>query len=102
MEPLIRRALQGYPEIRGSLEKERGIAPLEIDFEIEFAVFLCARFDGQVNPTEARFHDAVAGHLDWSGVHRRLLASRVTALPHYDLETLRLARRERRLGELVF
>lgn len=102
IDSLISRALQGYPELRSALESENKVSGFELDFEIEFLVFLCARFDGDAGPTETRFHALLGDQLGWSAAHRRLLASRVDALPHYDLEVLKLASRHPAFGELVY
>lgn len=98
----ITRALRGYPELRSNLEAEAKVAGFEFDFEIEFLIFLCSRFDGEVSPSERRFHEQVADHLDWSGAHRRLLSSRVESLPNYDLDVLKVASRQPAFGELIY
>jgi hypothetical protein len=101
-DPIVTRALRGYSELRATLEAESKVARFELDFEIEFLIFLCSRFDGDVGASERRFHEQVAAELGWSGAHRRLLASRVEALSSYDLDVLRIAVRHRAFGEFIF
>ena len=78
------------------------VASFEFDFEIEFVIFLCSRFDGDVSPAETRFHTLVGDHLGWSRAHRRLLDSRVEALPDYDLGVLKISSQQPEFGELIY
>jgi stage V sporulation protein K len=99
---LIARALHGYSELRAKLETETNVAGFEIDFEIEFLIFLCSRFDGDISPSEVRFHSVLGDRLGWSQAHRRLLASRVESLSHYDLSVLKISGREPAFGEFIY
>ena len=102
IDSLITRALQGYSEMRTHLESETKVAGFEIDFEVEFLIFLCSRFDGEVSPPENSFHTSVGDRLGWSRAHRRLLASRVESLPHYDLSVLKISSRHPAFGEFIY
>jgi stage V sporulation protein K len=102
IDPLVTRALRGHPELCATLETEAKVARFEIDFEIEFLIFLCSRFDGEVGASERRFHEQVADQLGWSGAHRRLLGSRVDSLSNYDLDVLKVAVRHPDFGEFIF
>ena len=101
-DPLVTRALRGHSELRATLEVEAKVARFEIDFEIEFLIFLGSRFDGDLGHSERRFHEQIAGELGWSGAHRRLLESRVDSLSNYDLDVLKIAARHRDFGEFIF
>lgn len=84
------------------LEAETNIAAFEIDFEIEFLVFICSRFDGDISPSEVRFHALLGDRLGWSQAHRRLLASRVESLGSYDLGVLKISGHNPAFGAFVY
>jgi len=102
IDSLISRALEGFPELRSALESENNISGFELDFEVEFLIFLCSRFDGDLSPGETRFHARLGDHLGWSGAHRRLLAARVESLPGYDLDVLRISGHQPAFGEYIY
>ena len=99
---LIARALHGHAELRARLEAETNIAAFEIDFEIEFLIFLCSRFDGDISPSEVRFHSVLGDRLGWSQAHRRLLASRVESLGNYALGELKVSGRDSAFCEFIY
>ncbi|MBG7607971.1 MAG: AAA family ATPase [Verrucomicrobia bacterium] len=91
-EDLILRSLKGTRELRDHIASTSKTPAFELDFEIHFLVFLCARMDGSIGQPESWFLDGISRHLQWSGAHRRLLDSRVEALASYDLDQLRAYR----------
>ena len=101
-DPLVQRSLQGTRALRDRIAAESKTPVFELDFEIYFLVFLCARMDGHIGRREMEFIDGIAHALEWSGAYRRLLDSRVEALSSYDLDHLRVSRTDPEWGEHLF
>ncbi len=99
---LVTRSLHGTRELRDRMVSESNAPAFELDFEIYFLIFLCARMDGRFGQRETAFLDGVSRHLEWSSVHRRLLDSRVDALMSYDLDQLRTFRDQPQWGVHLF
>lgn len=102
IDDLVTRSLYATRELRDRMVAESNASAFELDFEIYFLVFLCARMDGRFGQRETAFLDGVSRHLAWSPVHRRLLDSRVDALASYDLDQLRTFRDHPEWGAHLF
>jgi len=101
-EALAYRCTQGASELMRGLSGAEGIAPLDLDYELWFVVFLSSRIDGALSEREKRYGRAVAAQLGWSSAHEHLLAARIMSLPSYDLGAIRFGRQHAAWGELLF
>ncbi|QQL45679.1 AAA family ATPase [Sulfuriroseicoccus oceanibius] len=101
-ETLAYRCTQGAAELMHGLVASEGIAPLDLDYELWFVVFLSSRIDGGLSEREKRYARAVAAQLGWSSAHEHLLDGRIMSQPSYDLSAVRYGREHAAWGELLF
>ena len=99
---LARYCLASIRQVKEEIQRDTRISEFEIDFEIDFIVFLASIVDGGLNATERAFRDAVAGVMDWSQMHRSLLSSRIDRQPSYSISNFKAAAENPVFGSVIF
>jgi len=98
----LQKCSRGVVALRRELINKHGCNAFQLDFEISFLLFLCARIDGEANAFERQFSAGLAKELAWSHTHQQLLEARVLAQSSYELESLQFVRSHPQWGEQLY